>query len=260
MTIRPLIAASVLVFAVLGASCSDDAGSAGGSPQAPHWEYEGEHGPEAWGALSADFAACSEGLAQSPIDLSAAAVADLPDLAVDYAAGAVSIVDNGHTVQANDAGGGNMITVDGTQFTLLQMHFHTPSEHTVNGEFAPAEVHFVHRSEAGELAVIGVMLTEGDATHEAWAAYTAAASVGEGNMVDTTLEWPALLPTEMSTIRYAGSLTTPPCTEGVRWMVMDVPVALAAEQLEALAAAHEGNHRPVQALNDREVLTDDIEG
>lgn len=254
---RPVLI-SALLLAAVGVACSDDAPVADtGSPSA-HWEYEGEHGPEAWGALSADFAACANGLTQSPIDLSAAQVADLPDLAVDYTAGAVSVVDNGHTVQANDTVGSSAITVDGTRFGLLQMHFHSPSEHTIDGQFAPAEVHFVHRSEAGELAVIGVMLTEGDVVHEAWAAYTEAALVGEGNTVETTLDWPALLPAEMATVRYAGSLTTPPCTEGVRWMVMDTPVALAAEQLEALAAAHEGNHRPVQSLNDREVLTDAV--
>ncbi len=256
---RPILINAVLL-ALIGVACSDDVPTGVSTSETPHWEYEGEHGPEAWGTLSADFAACSEGLTQSPIDLGEAAVAELPDLVVDYAAGAVSVIDNGHTVQANDTVGGSAITVDGTRFSLLQMHFHSPSEHTIDGEFAPAEVHFVHRSEAGELAVIGVMLTEGDVPSDAWAAYTEAASVGEGNTVETSLDWPALLPAEMSTVRYAGSLTTPPCTEGVRWMVMDTPVPLAAEQLEALAAAHEGNHRPVQVLNGREVVADAGEG
>ena len=207
------------------------------STEVPHWEYEGEHGPEAWGALSEDFAACAEGLAQSPVDLGSATPSDRLDLTVDYESGPVTIA-------------------DGTTFELAQMHFHTPSEHTIGGEFAEAEAHFVHRSAEGEWAVIGVMLIAGDEPNASWGAYTDAAAGGEGVVVDATLDWPALLPADLTTLRYSGSLTTPPCTEGVRWMVMDEPVALATDRLAALAAAHEGNHRPVQPLNGREVLAD----
>jgi carbonic anhydrase len=210
----------------------------------------------AWGELSDDFAACSDGLAQSPVDLGSATPSDRLDLTVDYESGPVTIADNGHTVQATVADGDHGITVEGTAFELVQMHFHTPSEHTIDGEFAEAEAHFVHRSAEGELAVIGVMLIEGDEPNASWGAYTDAAGGGEGVAVDATLDWPSLLPDDLTTLRYSGSLTTPPCTEGVRWMVMDEPVALAADQLAALAAVHEGNHRPVQPLNGREVLAD----
>lgn len=253
---RPYLGAITVVLVALAVSCGDDAALPPASTTAPHWEYEGEHGPETWGELTTDYAACSQGVAQSPIDLGSAVAADLPSLEIAYGAGPVSIADNGHTVQATVTGGGNAITVDGTDFRLLQMHFHTPSEHTIDGEFAPAEVHFVHTSQAGELAVIGVMLVEGVDRHEAWATFTEAAGSGEGAAVDATLDWPGLLPADVTTIRYAGSLTTPPCTEGVRWMVMDTPVAVTMDQLEALAAAHEGNHRPVQSVNGRDVLTD----
>jgi len=260
MILRRLVTASVLVFTVLAVGCSDDVPAVTKGSEAPHWEYEGEHGPETWGELTTDYAACSQGLAQSPIDLGSALAADLPALEIAYGANPVSIADNGHTVQATVTGGDNGITVDGTDFTLLQMHFHAPSEHTIDGQFAPAEVHFVHKSQAGELAVIGVMLVEGVDRHEAWATFTEAAGAGEGAAVDATLNWPALLPGDVTSLRYAGSLTTPPCTEGVRWMVMDTPVAVSVEQIEALAAAHEGNHRPVQSLNGRDVLTDAPQG
>jgi carbonic anhydrase len=253
---RPFLAAVTVVLTAFAPGCSDDVSPVTKGSEPPHWGYEGDHGPEVWGELTADYAACSHGLAQSPIDLGVATPADLPDLTPAYEPGDVSIGDNGHTVQATATGGTSSITVDGTVFTLLQMHFHIPSEHTIDGEFAPAEVHFVHRSDAGELAVLGVMLDEGPQPHAAWSVFTDAASVGEGATVDVTLDWPSLLPSDTSTIRYAGSLTTPPCTEGVRWMVMDTPVLVSGQQLEALSAAHEGNHRPVQAVNGRAVSAD----
>jgi carbonic anhydrase len=255
----------VLLAALAGVSCGDDGPQdISSSKVSAHWSYEGEDGPAAWGELAAEYAACSTGSAQSPIDLGAPEEADLPDLQISYQPGEVSVTDNGHTVQATAAVNPNgapspaasSITLDGTTFTLVQMHFHSPSEHTINGEFAPAEVHFVHRSESGELAVIGVMLTVGTTENAAWGAYTDTLSVGEEQTVTTTLDWPAMLPTEASTIRYSGSLTTPPCTEGVRWIVMDTPVEISTAQLAAFVEAHEGNHRPVQDLYDREVLID----
>jgi carbonic anhydrase len=264
--LRRILWAPLMITAVLGGvSCGDDGPSQQTKAESQaesqaevsaHWSYEGAEGPAAWGALSAEYAACSVGLAQSPIDIGTAQPSDLPDLQINYVAGDVSVTDNGHTVQATAASGSSSIIVDGTQFTLLQMHFHAPSEHTINGEFAPAEVHFVHRSEAGELAVIGVLLTVGTTDNAAWNAYTETLSVGEETTVNARLEWPAMLPSEALSIRYSGSLTTPPCTEGVRWIVMDAPVEISAAQLDAFVEAHEGNHRPVQNLNDREVLTD----
>lgn len=254
----------VLAAALIGVSCGDDGPPhASESKDSAHWSYKGAEGPAAWGELAAEYATCSTGSAQSPIDLGVAEITVLPDLLINYRSGEVSVTDNGHTVQATAASSSadsSSISLDGTEFTLLQMHFHAPSEHTINGVFAPAEVHFVHRSETGELAVIGVMLTEGTTDHAAWSAYTETLSVGEEQTITTTLEWPAMLPGDALTIRYAGSLTTPPCTEGVRWLVMDTPVEVSAAQLAAFVEAHEGNHRPVQELNDREVLADTSRG
>lgn len=254
------LVAAALTLVLVGASCGSDDPDPVGSSESPHWEYEGSAGPDAWGSLSAEYSACGEGRAQSPIDLGVAVATDSPDLVVDYRSGAVTIVDNGHTVQANVDEAESTVAVDGDVYSLTQMHFHAPSEHTIDGEFAAAEVHFVHKSDAGDLAVIGVLLMETSERNEAWAAYTDAADSADSEGVAAVIDWPALLPDDAATIRYSGSLTTPPCSEGVRWMVMATPVQVAAEQVAALTAIHSGNHRPVQALNDREVLFDTADG
>lgn len=240
----------VAVLAAVASSCrrSDDgAGHEGGS-----WGYHGEDGPDRWGELSDEYATCASGSEQSPIDLGSATPDQLVELTIDYRPGAVSIADNGHTVQADVVGaaaGDNSITVDGIRYELLQMHYHTPSEHTVDGLFAPAEMHFVHRSSAGDLAVVGVMAIRGDATNTPWVPYTDA--MRADGAVEVDLDWPALLPTDTTTVRYPGSLTTPPCSQGVRWMVMRTPVQLSPDQLAALAAVHGDNSRPTQPLNNR---------
>jgi carbonic anhydrase len=242
----------IAVLAAIASSCrhgEDDTGS---------WGYHGDDGPERWGELSDEYAACANGSEQSPIDLGSATPDQLAGLTIDYRPGAVSIVDNGHTVQAdavNGSDGANSITVGGTRYELLQMHYHTPSEHTIDGLFAPAEAHFVHRSATGNLAVLGIMLVHGETTNSAWGPYTGA--MGADGTVETDLDWPAMLPTDTTTVRYPGSLTTPPCSQGVAWMVMRTPVRLSVDQLAALEAVHGDNARPTQPLNDRTPFADE---
>lgn len=240
----------VAVLGVVATACrqSDSAAEHGGGS----WGYHGENGPDFWGGLRDEYASCASGTEQSPIDLGSATPDQLAELIIDYRRGMVSIADNGHTVQADvasAAAGSNSITVEGTRYELVQMHYHTPSEHTIDGLFAPAEVHFVHRSSAGELAVVGVMAVRGETTNSAWAPYIDA--MGADGAVDVDLDWPALLPADTTTVRYPGSLTTPPCSQGVRWMVMRNPVEFSAEQLAALVAVHGDNSRPTQSLNGR---------
>ena len=125
-----------------------------------HWGYSGAGGPAHWGALEPDFAACSNGKNQSPVDITHAAPSDIPNIVFSYSPSAVNIVNNGHTIQVNyDAG--SYIEIDGVRYDLVQFHFHAPSEHTINGKRYPAELHLVHKSASGELAVVGVMFEKG---------------------------------------------------------------------------------------------------
>ncbi len=220
-----------------------------------HWTYEGEEGPEQWGKLDPAYLLCGDGKAQTPIDITTQSTTDVADPVFGYSAGAADFVNNGHTVQAVPAAG-NTLTVGDTVYTLKQLHFHTPSEHAIDGKKAAAEMHFVHQSEAGVLAVVGVMIVAGDAPNAAWESYVAGTSTPKGGAASATIDWPALLPAEHITFQYQGSLTTPPCSEGVQWMVMRDAVTLSQTQIDALAAAYEGNARPLQPIGDRDVVLD----
>jgi carbonic anhydrase len=205
-----------------------------------HWGYEGEHGPNAWGRLDPTYVACESGQHQSPIDLHGAEEASLPPLEARYAAFTPALVDNGHTLQAA-APPGNVVVIDGHPLELAQFHFHRPSEHLIDGKPWPAELHFVHRDEAGKLAVIAVPLSEGPADHAALAALLAGEQVNPAD----------LFPVERTYFQYEGSLTTPPCTEGVTWRVFVSPISASAQQLLQVEKRVPTNSRPVMPLNDR---------
>ena len=222
-----------------------------------HWGYSGDGGPQYWGELSPDYTVCADGSAQSPIDIRAASELNLVDIVFDYGETANNIFNNGHTIQVNvDAG--SQIVYNGIAYDLLQFHFHLPSEHTIDGEAAAMEIHFVHQdARSGNLAVVGVMLIEGESS----AAYATIfdnlpSEVGEPAVMGDAYALEALLPEERTYTTYQGSLTTPPCSEIVRWLVLDAPVALSAEQIGAFAAIHAGNARPVQPLGARDLLRD----
>lgn len=220
-----------------------------------HWTYEGEEGPEHWGELDEAYKLCADGSAQTPIDVTGATGADLANPVIAYAAGDATVINNGHTVQLK-AAAGSTLTVDGKAAPLAQIHFHAPSEHTIDGKAFPAEVHFVHITEAGEITVLGVMIAEGAADNAAWAPYVSVLGTAQGAEATTNIDWAALLPSNLATYRYSGSLTTPPCTEGVNWLLLETPVELSAAQIQAFEAAYSENARPVQPLNGRTVQMD----
>lgn len=223
---------------------------------APHWSYSGDTGPAHWGSLAPEYALCATGKRQSPIDIVGAESADLANLVFHYEPTPVEIVNNGHTVQVNYAPGSHL-EVDGVRFELVQFHFHAPSEHTIAGRNAAAEMHLVHKSATGELAVVGVLLEAGAYNQNfepVWNHLPAAA--GPAHKVGTTIDADDLLPGDPRTYRYSGSLTTPPGTEGVRWHLMVEPVQISKEQLAAFTRIHRGNNRPVQGLNQRKILLD----
>jgi carbonic anhydrase len=215
------------------------------------WDYTGDEGPANWAELDSAYAACG-GMQQSPIDLAASDEVEEADVTLDYAEASGSLVDTGHGVQVNIEGG--TLTVGGKAFDLVQFHFHTPSEHTMDGTSYPAEVHLVHAAEDGELAVLGIFFEEGAANEVLAPVWEDLSSVSDLATADPIpMNVADMLPENRTTFTYAGSLTTPPCSEVVRWHVMQEPLTMSAEQLATLTAIYDNNNRPVQPLNDREI-------
>lgn len=246
-----LLVLPVTLLALAGCAPADSTTTAdahGGDPGAS-WSYEGDGAPEHWGALSDEYGTCSSGSEQSPVDLPAPKRGSALDIT---AAGAVAglTADNGHTVQFTPDDGART-RVAGADLHLVQMHFHAGSEHTVTGEAAAAEFHFVHADDDGSLTVLGVLADQGR-HNPAYESYVAGATAGAGRA--STVDVDRMLPEGRSFATYTGSLTTPPCTEGVRWIVLEDRVELGADQLADLEAAHVENARPVQPLGDREVV------
>ena len=219
-----------------------------------HWEYSGEAGPAQWARLTPEFGQCA-GSNQSPVNLTALVEAELAPLQFHYLPGGKTLVNNGHTVQVNYAPG-STLQLDGMAFELKQFHFHAPSENLIEGRSYPLEGHLVHANDKGELAVIAVMFEPGSANpalSQAWQALPTKA--GETRALEVPLSAEPLLPTQRDYYRFSGSLTTPPCSEGVRWLVMKQPVQVSQAQIDAFKAVmHHPNNRPVQPLNGRQVL------
>ena len=222
---------------------------------AVHWGYSGENGPEHWGELADEFIMCAQGKNQSPINLTNFVEADLAPLEFAYKTVVTEILNNGHTVQVNYAPGG-MMMIDGMTFELKQFHFHAPSENHIKGQSFPMEAHFVHADKEGNLAVIALMFEEGE-SHPVIEALWKQLPVHEGDTHTLEIEVDPLklLPQDTDYYRFNGSLTTPPCSEGVRWFVMKQAVSVSPEQVEAFShALHEPNNRPVLPVNARSVL------
>ena len=222
----------------------------------PRWSYSGADGPDRWASISNAFATCGAGRMQSPIDLVAGVERDLANPLVAYQTSEARIVDDGHGVEV-EVERGSFVTLDGVPYALSQFHFHSPSEHTVNGNSYAVELHLVHLAENGALAVIGVLVA-GGAENAALAPLLAALPSRENKVVRLRDPYDpsGLLPADRRAFRYSGSLTTPPCTEGVSWLVMATPIQASGPQIAALARALEGNNRPVQLRGDRELLLD----
>lgn len=246
----------LLVAAFILSACSGAPTKSPAAGKTIHWSYEGEEGPLHWGQLDPSFAACAEGQSQSPIDLTAAANEDLPNISFHYQPSAVRILNNGHTVQVNYDPGSYM-EINGQRYDLTQFHFHAPSEHAINGKLLAAELHLVHKSVGGQLAVVGVLLREGK-ENAAYKPVWDNLPAQQSPQTDAGVKVNAanLLPVNQTTYRYSGSLTTPPCTEGVSWFVMTEPVDLSAGQIAAFEKIFEGNNRPLQPLNERKLIKD----
>lgn len=217
------------------------------------WDYTGDTGPDNWARLSPEYGACA-GSNQSPINLTGFIDAKLEPIVFNYDAGSAEILNNGHTVQVNTLPG-STISVDGIQFELKQFHFHVPSENLIHGKSYPMEGHLVHADKNGNLAVVAVMVTEGKASKALAKAWAQMPKEGETHALSSDISPLDILPSNRDYYRFNGSLTTPPCSEGVRWLVMKQPISASKAQIKQfLQVMHHHNNRPVQAVNARPVL------
>lgn len=208
-------------------------------------------GPESWGQLKADFAQCATGTRQSPIDIRDGIKVQLDAVQFDYKPSSFRVIDNGHTVQVNVAGG-NSIEIIGRRYDLIQFHFHRPSEERINGRQFDMVVHLVHKDVEGRLAVVAVLLDRGSAhaiVQTVW--NNLPLEKGEEVPARPLLDLAALLPADRSYFTYMGSLTTPPCSEGVLWMVMKNPVPISPEQIAVFSRLYPMNARPIQSVSGR---------
>jgi carbonic anhydrase len=228
-------------------------GAHAGERSAPHWEYKGKAGPQAWGELDESFAGCKLGRTQSPIDIRNARKARLAPLDIIYRPTEAEVLNTGHTIQVNLNNAGTL-TLDGVAYKLVQFHFHTPSEEHVNGKVYPMVAHLVHKSDDGKLAVIGVLLKAGKANLPLGTVFDNM-SREEGGKKALGQEFDAarLLPADLGYYKFEGSLTTPPCSEGVHWRVLKTPVEVSRNQINEFQKLYKANARPVQPLNGRTV-------
>ncbi|MCI0491109.1 MAG: carbonic anhydrase family protein [Blastocatellia bacterium] len=222
-----------------------------------HWSYKGVEGPESWGNLKPEYEACSIGKSQSPIDITDASPQDLPAITFDYRPSALSVLNNGHTIEVRyDAG--SSIEVEGGTYALKQFHFHGPSEHTLKSAHSPMEVHLVHENDAMQLAVVGILIDSGSENQALLPVWNnlpkepGQERKPEGVKVDAK----SLLPTEHLYYRYDGSLTTPPCSEGVKWFVLTKAIEMSNKQVASFKVLFDHNNRPVQPLNGRIIRVD----
>src|ERR1700741_2102332 len=218
-----------------------------------HWAYKGADGPNEWGNLDSSYAMCSLGRTQSPIDIKEAKKADLAPLKFDYKAVPLNIIDNGHTIQVNYAPG-STLTVGDKTYALKQFHFHHPSEEHVNGHGYDMVAHLVHADADGHLAVVAVFLKKGKANPFMDLVWKNLPTEKAVDVSGVTLNAKDLLPVEHEYYTFSGSLTTPPCSEGVTWYVMKNPVALSEAQVAVFAKLYPRNARPIQPGNGREIL------
>lgn len=226
----------------------------------PHWSYAGTTGPENWAKLDSSFSKCADGREQSPIDIELADVKvdkTVEMLNIHYNLTPMTVLNNGHTIQVNDASGNNSILLDGVKYTLVQMHFHKPSEHQINGQNFAMEGHLVHKNSKGELAVLGFLIKEGQENKQLAEIWTKLPKeeIIQGSKLTNPVDLVNLLPAEKKSFRYNGSLTTPPCTEAVKWTVLSAPIEMSKEQIASFGSIFPDNHRPVQSLYNRQVIT-----
>ncbi|MEI6028385.1 MAG: carbonic anhydrase family protein [Betaproteobacteria bacterium] len=245
-----VVAGDTAAAAATGAEPKHGADALAGA-HGPAWGYSGSLGPQTWASLNPSFSLCGSGQRQSPVDIRDGLPVDLEEVDFQYRPGFFSVTDNGHTVQVQ-VGKGNAIEVGARRYELMGFHFHLPGEERVDGRSFAMSIHLVHRDPQGRLAVVALVADEGP-EHPAVQAVWNNLPLERGEFVAASVEFDpmALLPARRGYYTYMGSLTTPPCTEGVLWIVMQQPIQVSPQQLAIFARLHPMNARPVQPLNGR---------
>ncbi len=222
---------------------------------AAHWSYEGDEGPPEWGSLAPAYSLCDTGKNQSPINIVNALETDQDAIALNFQQTDQQIFNNGHTIQVN-VDDGNTLTLNKENFTLQQFHFHSPGENQINGETYPMEGHFVYKNSDDDLAVVAVMFEEGEANPQLTPAWEEMPTEpGQPTALSEPVDIEKLMLQYSDFYHFNGSLTTPPCSEGVRWVVLPDPVSASAEQIDQFEEVmRHDNNRPVQPLNGRVIV------
>lgn len=220
----------------------------------PPWSYQGRNGPAAWGKLHEDYAACGIGQRQAPVNITITQKEDLPVIEFNYRPTALKVLNNGHTVQVN-VEAGSSIKLGADSYRLVQYHVHTPSEEQIQGKAFDMSLHYVHVNDAGERVVVAVLYKQGNlnaALQPLWKSMPTTV-VPERTVDGVKLNPADLLPANKGYYTFEGSLTTPPCSERVRWLVLKEPVEMSKGQVLRLRAIFGKNARPVQPLRGRVV-------
>jgi carbonic anhydrase len=219
--------------------------------QTDHWSYEGENGPANWGKINAAWSKCATGDRQSPIDIRNGMKVELEQINFDYRPAGFNVIDNGHTIQVT-VGGGNYITVMNRQYELVQFHFHRPSEERINGKGFEMVVHMVHKDADGKLAVVAVLVERGKPQPLIQTVWNNLPLEKNDTVTPTiVIDINDLLPQRRDYFTFMGSLTTPPCSEGVLWLVLKEPVQASPAQLALFSRLYPMNARPVQSGSGR---------
>ena len=249
-----LIAVSALVLTTGCASHNEKMEHS--SSHKAHWGYKGEVGPSHWSQLNEKFSMCSKGNMQSPINIIASEDKNLDALGFDYNTKSSNVINNGHTVQVNIQAG-STVSIDNMKYELKQFHFHTPSENNINGKEYPLEAHFVHATKEGKLAVVAVMFEYGEENpiiNKIWSKFPLELNHKESLQLSQD-DINAILPNDKEYYKFIGSLTTPPCSENVKWNVFKKSVTISKEQVEKFFDIYEHtNNRPIQKTNNRVII------
>ncbi len=221
----------------------------------PHWSYSGETGPAYWESEDAAYATCGVGKRQSPVDIENTVVTDLPALKFSYKATPLNVTDTGHTFQVNAASGSGGLDVGEQHYDFVQVHFHEPSEEIVHGKRYAMVAHIVHKNAKGELAVVAVLIRIGKSNAFLKPIFDnfPAKGVAEDDVPGKTVDVSHLLPAQHGYYTFDGSLTTPPCSEHVRWFVLKTPAEASQAQVAQFRARYTHDNRPTQPLNGRKI-------